>query len=219
MLSSMDGKGESESCRKAGYALRLVKPVRQSQLLNGIETVMGVRGMEAPRSPSAIEAAALPKGLSVLLVEDYAVNQKVGKAMLEHLGCSVDIADNGRAAVDLYSSKTYDLILMDCQMPEMDGYQATKAIRDAEAASGDGERRRILIIALTAHAMEGDRERSLEAGMDDHLSKPFTLEQLAGMLVNHVVVGDALLPGSDRPTGAETGARAGCERGCPAGHR
>ena len=203
MLSSVDGKGEPGSCREAGYALHLVKPVRQSQLLNAIESVMGIKNVESP-APSLVTDIRLSKALSILLVEDYAVNRKVGKAMLEHLGCSVDLADNGRAAVDLYSSKTYDVILMDCQMPEMDGYQATRTIRDLEA-SGGGKTNRMTIIALTAHAMEGDRERSLEAGMDDHLSKPFTLEQLAGMLAKHVSPsnGDGTLQGDGRPVAIE----------------
>lgn len=189
MLTSMDGKGESDSCREAGFALRLVKPVRQSQLLNGIESIMGLRhGTDvhaaAPGGP------ALPGGLLVLLVEDYQVNQKVGSAMLEYLGCSVDVAENGRIAVDFHGRKTYDLILMDCQMPEMDGYEATRVIREIEAGTG-GSGRRTPIVALTAHAMEGDRERSIAAGMDDHLSKPFTLDQLKTMLAAHVAAGRA----------------------------
>ena len=114
----------------------------------------------------------------MLLVEDHPVNQEVGKAMLEQLGCSVEVAGNGRIALDLYSHRSYDLLLMDCQMPEMDGYEAARAIRSAEAAQG-GAAGHIPIVALTAHALEGDGEKSLEAGMDDHLSKPFTFDQLS----------------------------------------
>ncbi len=192
MLTSMDGKGESDSCREAGFALRLVKPVRQSQLLNGIESIMGVKA-RAGRPPGRTRRTRAAGRPLVLLVEDYPVNQKVGSAMLEYLGCSVDVADNGRIAVDFYGRKHYDLILMDCQMPEMDGYEATRVIRGIEAGAGDGGRH-TPIVALTAHAMEGDRERSIAAGMDDHLSKPFTLDQLKTMLAAHVPAGmDAAL--------------------------
>jgi signal transduction histidine kinase/CheY-like chemotaxis protein/HPt (histidine-containing phosphotransfer) domain-containing protein len=210
MLTSVDGKGDSDTCREAGFALRLVKPVRQSQLLNAIESIMGVRdGREA--QPAAPESPRLPGGLCVLLVEDYPVNQKVGRAMLEYLGCSVDVAENGRIAVDLYGRKGYDLILMDCQMPEMDGYEATRVIRSIEAGR-NGQGGHITIIALTAHAMEGDREKSIEAGMDDHLSKPFTLEQLKAVLAAHLPAGkDAPGPVSAAP------ADSACASAAPAG--
>ena len=212
MLTSVDGKGESDSCREAGFALRLVKPVRQSQLLNAIESIMGVKGSDEAQ-PAAPDGPQVPGGLSVLLVEDYPVNQKVGRAMLEHLGCSVDVAENGRIAVDLFSRKGYDLILMDCQMPEMDGYEATRAIRGIEAGR-NGHGGHVTIIALTAHAMEGDREKSIEAGMDDHLTKPFTLDQLEAMLAAHLPGGKDAAPSakaaplSDAPAGdASAGGR------------
>jgi signal transduction histidine kinase/CheY-like chemotaxis protein len=115
----------------------------------------------------------------VLLVEDNRVNQEVAKAMLCALGCEVDIAADGRAGVEAAFSRTYDIVLMDCQMPEMDGYLATAAIRTREAdASQQGATRRIPIVALTANAMKGDRERCLAAGMDDYLAKPVRKEQL-----------------------------------------
>ena len=121
----------------------------------------------------------------MLLVEDHPVNQEVGKAMLEQLGCSVEVAGNGKVALGLYSHRSYDLLLMDCQMPEMDGYEAARAIRSAEAAQS-GAAGHIPIVALTAHALEGDREKSLEAGMDDHLSKPFTFDQLSEVLARYL---------------------------------
>ncbi len=185
MLTSLDGKDEIDSSRKSGVSLHLVKPVRQSQLLNAIASVLGLssgRYPDAPRTP----VAPLPTALSVLLVEDNKVNQTVGKAMLEHFHCLVDIADNGRIAVEMSSRRRYDVILMDCQMPEMDGYEATRAIRTMEEDKGV----HVPIVALTAHAMEGDREKSLESGMDDHLSKPFTLEQLGAMLSAHSRTGN-----------------------------
>lgn len=134
----------------------------------------------------------------VLLVEDNPVNQEVTVAILESLGCRVDVASDGEEALEALSRNSYDLVFMDCQMPKMDGYQATRAIREREAASYANRTRNfereiqdkdigtriphIPIAALTAHAMEGDRERCLEAGMDDYMSKPFTKVQMITML-------------------------------------
>ncbi len=132
------------------------------------------------RSPAAAVAAdmraAAPK---ILLVEDNAVNREVALGMLENLGCMTDAAENGRSAIEAIGSTSYDVVLMDCQMPVMDGLTATGEIRRREQRSGPG---RVPIIALTANAMEGDRERCLAAGMDDFLSKPFTQGQLATLL-------------------------------------
>jgi len=133
-----------------------------------------------------------------LLVEDNRVNQEVGKAMLRALGFDADISPDGRAGVEAAFSRHYDIVLMDCQMPEMDGYQATAAIREREMGiaaqlRGSGSApRRMPIIALTANAMKGDRERCLEAGMDDYLAKPFRKEQLEQILARWV-------SGSDQP--------------------
>lgn len=122
-------------------------------------------------------------GSLVLLVEDNRVNQEVGKAMLETLGCTVAVAGNGREALTFLARRSCDLILMDCQMPEMDGYEATRAIREGEgSASLRGCRSYTPIVALTAHAMEGDRKRCLEAGMDDYISKPFSIKDLGEVL-------------------------------------
>jgi CheY-like chemotaxis protein len=115
---------------------------------------------------------------SVLLAEDNPVNQELGFAMLTDLGCKVDIASNGRKAVEAIAQNTYDLVFMDCQMPELDGIEATKAIREREAHLGG----HVIIVALTAHAMTGDREQCLAAGMDDYLSKPFSMEKLYNTL-------------------------------------
>ncbi len=117
-------------------------------------------------------------GMRVLLVEDNAVNQMIARAMLESLGCSVESADNGRKAIESMAANRFDLVLMDCQMPEMDGFEATRVWRKREPKSPA----RLPIIALTASALEGDRERCLDAGMDDYLAKPFVREQLATLL-------------------------------------
>jgi CheY-like chemotaxis protein len=112
-------------------------------------------------------------------VEDNPVNQKVGKATLARLGFDVAIAANGRIAVDLTAADGFDLVLMDCQMPDMDGFEATTAIRAREARDGGA---RLPIIAMTANAMAGDRERCLAAGMDDYASKPIQIHVLAETL-------------------------------------
>lgn len=116
----------------------------------------------------------------VLLAEDNTVNQTVCRAMLERLGASVQVANDGMEALQAFEAGGIDLILMDCQMPRMDGYQATGAIREREKSAGTG--RRVTIVALTAHAMQGDREKCLAAGMDDYLSKPFKQPELAAIL-------------------------------------
>jgi CheY-like chemotaxis protein/HPt (histidine-containing phosphotransfer) domain-containing protein len=127
-------------------------------------------------------------GVQVLLAEDNPVNQEVAQHMLESLGCRVELASDGREALEAFSKTPFDLVLMDCQMPELDGYQVTQIIREKEiqgrkdrTEQGQGIRR-TPIIALTAHAMQGDREQCLAAGMDDYLSKPFNRDQLFAVL-------------------------------------
>ncbi|MDH4023040.1 MAG: response regulator, partial [Gammaproteobacteria bacterium] len=112
---------------------------------------------------------------TVLLVEDNAVNQEVAKAMLEALNCDVHSAWNGREALEIIRQKTFDAVLMDCQMPELDGYAATLSLREWEKRH---QRPRMAIIALTANALESDEQKCLDAGMDAYVSKPFTMEQL-----------------------------------------
>ena len=120
----------------------------------------------------------------ILLAEDNPINQELIKNMLELLACQIEITANGREVLSAWSSGAYDLVLMDGQMPEMDGYEATRRIREYErAASERGEQEHhTIIIALTGHAMEGDREQCLAVGMDDYVSKPFTLKQLQSAL-------------------------------------
>jgi PAS domain S-box-containing protein len=126
--------------------------------------------------------------LSVLLVEDNRVNQEVARAMLETMACRVDVAGDGEAALAAVKRTSYDIVLMDCQMPKMDGYEATKAIREWERSMSEkGEKPGHLpIVALTAHAMKGDRERCIEAGMDGYLSKPYKLKTLYEILDEYV---------------------------------
>jgi CheY-like chemotaxis protein len=181
----------------------LTKPVRQSQLFNTVVSVWAKRlGVDVsdgiPSKPS--NGAGKPDLLRsftscrvrVMIAEDNIVNQKVAYRMVERLGLRADVAANGLEAVDMFELLPYDLILMDCQMPEMDGYEATAKIRQREASP-----RQVVIIAMTAEAMSGTRERCLEAGMDDYITKPVKTEEL------HAVLSKWLL--HQRPSGNKSG--------------
>lgn len=119
----------------------------------------------------------------ILVVDDYLINQEMTKEMLEMMGCQVDVAEDGQEAVDLHKEHPYDLIFMDIQMPKLDGMAATQGIRQQE-----GDLKHTPIIALTANALTGDREKYLEAGLDDYLSKPIRMKDLENMLKKHLVV-------------------------------
>jgi CheY-like chemotaxis protein len=159
----------------AGY---LTKPVRQTLLHDCLAAIRE----RAWTSPSVISTSPQEPcqqwHANVLVAEDHPVNQQVLVHMLRRYGCKVDIAANGREAVYASAHMTYDCLFMDCQMPEMDGYEATAAIRQREVQTGQ----HVPIIALTASAMPSDRERCLAAGMDDYLSKPVTPQELVTML-------------------------------------
>ena len=166
---------------EAGGAACLVKPLRAAALREALQRVLAEKdGVPRPLPEAAatvIEQAPPFAGRRILLVEDNIVNQKVAVALLTKLGCRVDAAANGREALDMVSQLPYDLILMDCQMPEMDGFEATGAIRKSE-----GTARHTPIIALTAGAMMKDQHSCLEAGMDGYLSKPVRAAQLSEVL-------------------------------------
>jgi CheY-like chemotaxis protein/HPt (histidine-containing phosphotransfer) domain-containing protein len=181
MLTSAGHRGEAKRMADAGFEAYLVKPVRQSHLMSALSQAWGskARKTEAKsaadrtRPASRSEQAHLSGtrkahgDLRLLMAEDNTINQKVALRMLANLGCRVDVAVNGKEAVRMAQIVSYDLILMDCQMPEMNGYEATEEIRRNEEAG-----RRVPIVAMTAHAMPGDKERCLESGMDDYVSKP-----------------------------------------------
>ncbi len=188
MLTSMGMRGYAELSRKAGFAGYLSKPVRQSQLYDCLATVMH-SSFEAAQAGTATdmplvtrhsleEAKSARTRARVLVADDNETNQMVAVHMLRRYGAQADVAANGLEAVEALSRIRYDLVLMDCQMPEMDGYAATRVVRDSEAGSGH----RTPIIAMTANAMQGDREKCLAAGMDDYLSKPVKGPELQAML-------------------------------------
>ena len=164
----------------------LPKPVREAELRERVADVLAARtGIVAELHPlarsesrSEIEAPRTDLNLRVLMAEDHPVNQEITREHLMSFGCRVEVVSNGAAALAAFEAHNYDLILMDCQMPEMDGFEATRMIRSREAMSMDTSSRKVPIIALTAHAMLGDRDRCIRAGMDDYLPKPFDADDL-----------------------------------------
>jgi len=185
MLSSLDEKGDRARCQRLKIAQYLVKPVSPSSLYNAVVNVLGqARAVEisAQPVPEADRArAALPGDLKILLAEDNPVNVKVVVRLLERVGLKVVVADNGVQALQMLAREKFDLVLMDVQMPELDGVEATRRIRSGE----QGSDRHLPIIALTAHSMRGDRERFIAAGMDDYLAKPVNAAEFYQVLVKH----------------------------------
>ncbi len=194
MLPSEETNGREAEV--VGFAAVMLKPVRPSRLFDALATVLADR---APRgsTPAEPERRRGPQRLlraRVLVVEDNPVNQRVASLMLEKVGCRVDVAANGIEAVTAAFELPYDLVLMDCEMPEMDGYAATQEIRRREAPG-----RRLPIVAMTAHAMQGDRERCLEAGMDDYVSKPVREPELLAVIERWAGVKQAMTPHAVAP--------------------
>jgi signal transduction histidine kinase/CheY-like chemotaxis protein len=184
MLSSASKEGDHQRCRELGVSAYLTKPVQQSALLNAIVTAMDKTEAAKPApKPDAEDAAAdLPPGIRVLLAEDNPVNQKLAVRLLEKRGCVVEVSRTGRDVITALQNFSFDIVLMDLQMPEMDGFEATAAIREDEETTGQ----HIPILAVTAHAMAGDRERCLNAGMDGYLTKPIQARSLYAEIAKHI---------------------------------
>jgi len=187
MLTSVDEHPDEETQRHAGLSACLDKPVRQSEL----HACLAAALQRPAGAPAAPRPAALPpppvaekSRIRILLAEDNVINQEVALGQLAQLGFTADVVGNGRAALAALTRQTYDLVLMDCQMPELDGYSATAQIREREktfAASG-GKPARLPIIAMTANVMPHDREKCLAAGMDDYIGKPVDPDHLRAAL-------------------------------------
>lgn len=184
MLTSGERGGDLARSRGLGVAAYLTKPVRRLELNRAIATAIAGDVLEDQRSPLA-EATPLepPRetatgGLRILLVEDNLVNQRVARRILEKAGHRVHTAGNGKVALQILEQQAFDAVLMDVQMPEMDGFEATAHIRKKERLTGE----RVPVIAMTAHAMEGDRERCLNAGMDNYITKPIASAALLEMV-------------------------------------
>jgi CheY-like chemotaxis protein len=170
-MSSSGRRGDAARCRQLGISGYLQKPVMQKDLLKAIRIVLGLVKSEQ-KSNILVTRHTIRESenkLHVLLVEDNMINRKLAVKMLETRGFTTKVASHGKDALSLLKEERFDLILMDVQMPVMDGLTATAEIRNLEMKTGT----HIPIIALTAHAMDGDRERCLQAGMDDYVSKPF----------------------------------------------
>jgi two-component system, sensor histidine kinase and response regulator len=186
LLTSLGMRGDAEAAGQAGVAAYLTKPVRQSHLYDAIAVAMGTsEDTQAHKEAQLLTRHSIKEMRAalrarVLVVEDNPVNQKVAVRMLERLGYKADIAANGLEALEALSRIPYAAVLMDVQMPEMDGYEATKEIRRREREGP--EDRHTPILAMTANAMQGDREEALEAGMDDYVSKPVTAQELESVL-------------------------------------
>jgi PAS domain S-box-containing protein len=190
MLTSVGGRGESAELQQIGFAAYLAKPVKMSQLYDCLVTVLGETS--ADPSPGRRDRQIITRHtlreerkrrIRILVAEDNTVNQKVALRILEKLGYRADAVGNGKEALAALETIPYDLVLMDVQMPEMNGFEATRAIRDPESGV---LRNDIPIIAMTAHALKGDREKCLRAGMDDYIGKPVIALALQEMLERYL---------------------------------
>ncbi len=199
IMSALSDAADSERYAHAGYAAFLSKPVPQQTLIDTLKALraslsigialpfMNFSSQAATAGVPALGTEPAPlAGRAILAVDDNPVNLQVVSLMLERLGAEVDLAENGRVAVHMFLAKPYAAILMDCQMPELDGYQAVAEIRHLESAMlatpGAAQQARVPVIALTAHALEGEREKCLKAGMDDFLTKPLRAAALRDKL-------------------------------------
>lgn len=205
-LATTGQQGDARRIHDAGFSAYLLKPLRNADLLDAMAHAWHSRDSsirplitrhslaEARAAERAVEDGTGPSAARkplhqarVLLVEDNAINQRLALRLLEKLQCRADLAANGREALEMLARQPYDLVFMDCQMPEMDGYDATREIRSSDTGFA-----RVPVIAMTARAMRGDREKCMEAGMDDYVSKPIKAEDLARMLERWI--------GARRPT-------------------
>jgi PAS domain S-box-containing protein len=189
MLTSAGQPGDVDRCRQLGIGAYLMKPIKQSELLETIVAALGRAPAGSATAPSTANASGPAKrrrSLRVLLAEDSPINQKLAVALLGQQGHSVVVANNGRDALAQLEGQRFDLILMDVQMPEMDGLEAAAAVRAREKETGG----HVPIVAMTAHAMKGDRERCLDAGMDDYVSKPIEPNELWRAIEKVVSTGD-----------------------------
>ena len=193
MLTSIGIRGDVKKYKEIGFSAYLTKPIRHNELFDILTALLSMsktKQKEGERpffTPSIITRHSvrdIQKQIKkfkakVLLAEDNLVNQQVALGMLSKLGVTLEVANNGKEALDLLSKNDYDLVFMDVQMPEMDGYQATQAIREGVAGE---KNKNIVIIAMTAHALEGDKNKCLESGMSDYIPKPIVIERLVEVL-------------------------------------
>jgi CheY-like chemotaxis protein len=195
ILLTAPGNIEAEDkCRELGVECYITKPIRQNELRNAIEVVLGLTKEDnRPAAPDLLTNHNITekphREIEILLAEDYPTNQQVALRHLHSAGYKVDLVENGLEAVNAFQRKDYDLILMDLQMPIMDGYEATCKIRELEVSLKRGsdneisaERKKVSIVAMTAHAIKGLKEKCLEAGMDDFITKPLRRQEFLGFV-------------------------------------
>ena len=196
LMTSLGPRSDTALLRAAGVGAFLVKPVKQSQLIDCLVSALTAtapsetrfwqqRRESAPTPDDRPSSSPLPP-LHILVAEDNAINQKVAIGLLEKLGCSALAVANGREVLQALELVSYDIIFMDCQLPELDGYKTTMEIRQREAGQSNESRRRAYIIAMTSYAVEGAREKCLAAGMDDYISKPVQLNALENVLLRAI---------------------------------
>jgi signal transduction histidine kinase/ligand-binding sensor domain-containing protein/CheY-like chemotaxis protein len=185
MLTSDDYHASVRRCRQLGITAHLIKPVKQCELLAAIRRALSPAPEIDQAGPSELRPAAR---FRILLAEDNLVNQRLAVGLLEKLGHQVVVAQTGREVLELLQSESFDLVLMDVQMPEMDGFAATREIRKSE----QGANRHVPVIAMTAHAMKGDRESCMEAGMDGYIAKPINRVELQQVIEAAMKAADAL---------------------------
>ena len=196
MLTSGSRPEDADRVSRLGIAAHLIKPVRQLKLLRCLDAVLGRTHQGAIRSAAAPPPVKRLPPLHVLVAEDGLVNQKLVRELLHKQGHRVTIVANGADAITAWQTGAPDIILMDVQMPGMDGLEATERIRSLESGTG----RHVPIVAMTAHAMKGDRQRCLQAGMDEYVSKPLRLHQLLDAMA--AALGMAALTEAATPTDA-----------------
>jgi PAS domain S-box-containing protein len=207
MLSSAGRPGDTTRCRELGISRYLLKPLKQSELLDAILAVVAEWSVDTGQSPVKTEAppssltTPTTRGLRVLLAEDNAVNQRLAVSLLEKQGHRVVVAANGRKALEALERLPFDVVLMDVQMPEVGGFEATAALRARERQTGG----RLPVIAMTAHALKGDRERCLAAGMDGYVAKPIRAEELYRALAEAVPGAPAVPAPAPRPASPAAG--------------
>jgi signal transduction histidine kinase/PleD family two-component response regulator/HPt (histidine-containing phosphotransfer) domain-containing protein len=197
MLTSLGEQLELKDLKAGGIRRCLVKPAKQSLLFECITEALGatdVVSKQAQAAPKVEKPAKAPITARILLAEDNFINQEVALGQLEQLGSKADVVENGREALEALRRTHYDIVLMDCMMPEMDGYEATRKIRATEFIKGPeglGRKQRVHIVAMTANAMQGDDEKCRAAGMDDYITKPVQIEELERSLREWKREGDA----------------------------
>jgi two-component system sensor histidine kinase/response regulator len=178
MLTSHGQRGDAQSARQAGLQAYITRPIRGAQLRDVIERVMGLKHTDRNKliTRHSLNESGAGWQYRILIADDNVIDQKIALVLLKKLGLHADVAGNGVDAVSAVRGHRYDIVLMDIQMPEMNGYEATAAIRELEQATSSGQH--IPVIALTGSEQQGDQERCIEAGMDDYIAKPVIFEQL-----------------------------------------